>query len=106
MAHTNRVHNAYMLASAWRLVGQTLEDIADELGGNDNKLRAKLQKDPDFRARYLELYDHVNKLVDVGQNKFALLATTARESSLLSFMALFTVFLQVTGASFSRGTSS
>lgn len=68
-----------MLASAWRLVGQTLEGIADELGDQDNRIREKLQKDTEFRNLYLELRDHVNKLVDAAQSQFALLATTARK---------------------------
>ena len=75
-----RIHNTYMLTSAWRLVGMTLEDIADDLGGVDSRVRERLEKDVQFRTRYLELYDLAGKLADAGQNKFALLATTARKS--------------------------
>ena len=74
-----RVHNSYMLASAWRIVGSVLEIIADELGGHDDTVKDRLKQDVAFRALYLELWDHVGKLVDAAQNKFALLATTARK---------------------------
>ena len=68
-----------MLAAAWRLTGQILEEIADELGDQDSRIREKLQKDTEFRNLYLELRDHVGKLVEAAQSQFALLATTARK---------------------------
>ncbi|KAJ3558020.1 hypothetical protein NM688_g1154 [Phlebia brevispora] len=71
-----RIHNTYMLASGWRLVGQTMEDIADAIG-EDSRIKEKLTKDPYFRNLYLELRDHVDQLVVVEQQQFALLATTA-----------------------------
>ena len=70
-----------MLASAWRIVGSVLEEIADELGGHDEKLKDRLKQDPAFRATYLELWYHVSKLNDAAQNKFALLATTTGATS-------------------------
>ncbi len=36
-------------------------------------------KDKEFRARYLVLFDMVNILVELCQNKFATLATTSRK---------------------------
>ena len=73
----HRVHNAYMLAAAWRLVGQTLDSIADDLGGDDSRVRELLKKDADFRDMYLELYEFVTNLVRACQEQFALLATTS-----------------------------
>lgn len=73
-----RIHNTYMLASAWRLVGLTLTQSIDE--DQDSRIRDTLGKDPEFRAHYMVLYDLVNILVSLGQQKFAQLATTARTS--------------------------
>lgn len=71
-----------MLAAAWRLVGQTLEGIADDLGGIDSAVRAQLKNDEEFRNTYLELYDFVTTLVRLGQEQFALLATSTSKTVL------------------------
>ncbi|KAF7980729.1 hypothetical protein HWV62_36739 [Athelia sp. TMB] len=72
----NRVHNAYMLASAWSIILGTLGELKlDGLG--DRTAQADLKKNEDLRARYLVLYDMVCKLAEIGQQKFAVLATTA-----------------------------
>ncbi|KAI0093110.1 hypothetical protein BDY19DRAFT_989781 [Irpex rosettiformis] len=72
---SSRIHNTYMLASAWRLVGLTLTQEIDT--DKDSRIRDILGKNPQFRAQYLVLYDMVNILVSLGQQKFAQLATTA-----------------------------
>ncbi|KAI0339768.1 hypothetical protein BDW22DRAFT_1360779 [Trametopsis cervina] len=72
---SSKIHNTYMFASAWRLVGLTLTENVDT--ENDGQIRNLLKKDPQFRARYLVLYDLVNILVGFAQQKFAQLATTA-----------------------------
>lgn len=66
-----------MLASAWRLTGSILTDMVDSV--SDSEIKATLEKDTQFRAQYLVLYDLVNIIADVNQQKFALLATSARE---------------------------
>ncbi len=70
-----------MLASAWRLIGSTLEEITNRT--DDSKIREELKKGGEFRQQYLNLYDLVHMLVDAGQSQFALLATTAREHTRL-----------------------
>ncbi|PCH43414.1 hypothetical protein WOLCODRAFT_138330 [Wolfiporia cocos MD-104 SS10] len=70
-----RVHNAYMMASAWKLITDTFQDLA-EAGVQDNTIRAQLKKDASLRSRFLVLYDIVNIVAQAAQTKFALLATT------------------------------
>ncbi|GBE81159.1 hypothetical protein SCP_0308850 [Sparassis crispa] len=72
----SRIHNAYMMAAAWRLVVETLSDLAEE-GLEDSPVKSQLKKSAGFRGRYLVLYDIVNTLAQAAQAKFALLATTA-----------------------------
>ena len=72
-----RIHNTYMLASAWNIVSVTLNGFAmDDL--NDSNIKTTLRDDRDFRERYLVLYDMVNILVNMCQDKFSVLATAAR----------------------------
>lgn len=67
-----------MLASAWSIILGTLGELKlDGLG--DRTAQADLRRNDDLRARYLVLHDMVSKLVDIGQNKFAVLATITRE---------------------------
>jgi len=73
-----RIHNAYMLASAWKLVLDTLGELQED-GLGDRTAQVDLRKNEDLRSRYLVLYDMVSKLVEIGQNKFSVLATTTRE---------------------------
>jgi hypothetical protein len=83
----NRIHNAYMLASAWKLVLDTLGELKEDGLGN-RTAQADLRKHEDLRSRYLVLYDMVSTLVEIGQNKFSVLATTTRESAPLLRMRL------------------
>jgi hypothetical protein len=73
-----RIHNAYMLASAWKLVLDTLGELQED-GLGDRTAQADLKKHEDLRSRYLVLYDMVGKLIEIGQNKFSVLATTTRQ---------------------------
>lgn len=75
-----RIHNAYMVASAWKLVINTLRDLQNS-GLNDATARTQLQSDVNLRSRYLVLCDIVGVLVDLGQAHFSILATTTRVSS-------------------------
>lgn len=69
-----RIHNTYMFASAWRLIAETLDQLEDE-GLDDRSLRTQLQKNASMRGKYLALYDVVNKLAGVYQERLAQLAT-------------------------------
>ncbi|TFY60551.1 hypothetical protein EVJ58_g5078 [Rhodofomes roseus] len=72
----SRIHNAYMMASAWCLIGDFLRDFADA-GVEDKSVKMKLQKDPELRTRYLILYDIVNIVAQAAQDNIGLLATSA-----------------------------
>ncbi|KAF9529234.1 hypothetical protein CPB83DRAFT_852909 [Crepidotus variabilis] len=71
-----RLHNSYMLASAWKIVSQTLNNFATS-GVTDQNIKAKLKNDTKIRDNYLVLWDMVNKLVSMSQDQFSVLATTA-----------------------------
>ena len=75
----SRIHNTYMLASAWKLVSETLYDLA-ELGVTDGTIKSQIRNNGVNRARYLVLYDLVNILVSMGQARFSVLAMTTRKS--------------------------
>ncbi|TFK44345.1 hypothetical protein BDQ12DRAFT_672818 [Crucibulum laeve] len=71
-----RIHNTYMLASAWKIIKDTLHDLQKQ-GISDKNVKLKLKNDPALRDRYLVLYDIVNVLVNMSQARFSVLATTA-----------------------------
>ncbi|OCH91443.1 hypothetical protein OBBRIDRAFT_753183 [Obba rivulosa] len=73
----SRIHNAYMLTSAWRLVRDFIEELHDSgLPEGSITVQNKLRGNAALRSRYLILYDTVNVLVQAGQAKFALLVST------------------------------
>ncbi|KAH0827858.1 hypothetical protein J3R83DRAFT_3485 [Lanmaoa asiatica] len=72
---STRIHNAYMVASAWKLVINTLRDLQNS-SLSDATVRAQLQSDDNLRSRYLVLCDIVGVLVDLGQAHFSILAMT------------------------------
>lgn len=66
-----------MLASAWRIVSETLNGLVID-GLTDRNAKTKLKSDPALRTRYLVLFDIVKILVKMHQDRFSVLATTAR----------------------------
>ncbi|KAG6860761.1 hypothetical protein C0995_007793 [Termitomyces sp. Mi166 len=74
-AVATRIHNAYMLASAWKLVSQTLAQLALD-GVTDTSIKSQLNNNASIRTRYMALYELVNELVEISQSKFSVLATT------------------------------
>lgn len=74
-----RLHNSYMLASAWKIVSETLDSFAVN-GVRDENIKSKLKSEPILREQYLALCNIVNTLVELSQNRFSVLATTARRS--------------------------
>lgn len=71
-----RIHNTYMLASAWGLVWEWLEKLA-EYGLEDTAVKPRIRRDETFRSIYLVLYHLVQVIADAEQKKFAVLATSA-----------------------------
>jgi hypothetical protein len=78
-----RLHNSYMLASAWKIVSETLNSFAVN-GVRDENIKSKLTSDPTLREQYLVLRNIVNTLVELSQNRFSVLATTTRRSIFFS----------------------
>uniref|UniRef100_A0A8H8CPI7 Uncharacterized protein n=1 Tax=Psilocybe cubensis TaxID=181762 RepID=A0A8H8CPI7_PSICU len=70
-----RVHNAYMLASAWKLASDILIQMTSD-GLRDSNVKTMLQSNSNMRNQYLALYDIVDELVMMCQDRFAVLATT------------------------------
>ncbi|KAF8623087.1 hypothetical protein AX15_006499 [Amanita polypyramis BW_CC] len=70
-----RIHNVYMIATGWRLVRDTLADF-EASGLTDKNIKVKLKDNPQFRLRYLVLYDMVGTLINIGQANFSVLAMT------------------------------
>ncbi|KAF7361625.1 hypothetical protein MVEN_00505800 [Mycena venus] len=70
-----KIHNAYMLASAWKIVADTLHDLEDE-GLTDLNVKTMLKNNESLRSKYLSLYHFVNILVKLTQERFSVLATT------------------------------
>lgn len=70
-----RIHNTYMVASAWKIVLDSLRAL-EKSGLNDATAHIQLQKDQGLLSRYLIVCDLVSNLVDLGQKKFSVLATT------------------------------
>ncbi|KAJ7902148.1 hypothetical protein B0H14DRAFT_1271645 [Mycena olivaceomarginata] len=70
-----KIHNAYMLASAWKIVADTLHDLEDE-GLTDLNVKTLLKNNEALRSKYLSLFHFVNILVGMTQERFSVLATT------------------------------
>jgi len=66
-----------MVASAWKIVLHSLRAL-EKSGLNDATAHTQLQKDQGLLSRYLVVCDLVSNLVDLGQKKFSVLATTTR----------------------------
>jgi hypothetical protein len=84
---SHRIHNAYLLASAWKIVLDTLYELGED-GLSDKTVKMQLKNDESLRSRYLVLYDMVNVLVNTSQAKFSVLATTTRKAQFLWSMLL------------------
>jgi hypothetical protein len=78
---TFRVHNAYTIASAWKLVTHSLYELARR-DVTDGKIKEQIKKDEATRNIFLILYDLVNMIVQINQDKFSLLATTSGQNFL------------------------
>ncbi|KAH9942511.1 uncharacterized protein BXZ73DRAFT_88059 [Epithele typhae] len=71
------IHNTYMMAAGWRLVGDLIRDLIDG-GLDDAVIKAQLKAEPALRSQFLVLYDTVYTLVEAGQANFAILASSSR----------------------------
>lgn len=69
-----------MLAAAWRMVGETLQEL-EEQGLDDSTAREDLKKNEKMRSRYLLLFDTVNVLAQASQERLGLLATSSGKST-------------------------
>lgn len=69
-----------MLASAWKIVSDTLHYLEDE-GVTDQNVRTQLKNNQEIRSKYVFVYNFVNTLVKMIQERFSVLATTTRRIS-------------------------
>ncbi|KDQ57640.1 hypothetical protein JAAARDRAFT_35330 [Jaapia argillacea MUCL 33604] len=70
-----RVHNSYMLASAWKIVRDTLHELDDE-GLRQDRVRVDVRRNERLRSLYLVMYDMVNIIVETYHANFRVLVTT------------------------------
>lgn len=71
-----------MLASAWKIVSDTLHDLEDE-GLTDLNVNTQLKNNAALRSKYLFLYHFVTALVKMTQERFSVLATTTRKKKII-----------------------
>ncbi|RXW24981.1 hypothetical protein EST38_g912 [Candolleomyces aberdarensis] len=71
-----KVHNTYMVASAYKLIAETLQSLG-EGGVTDTNIKLKLKNDTEVRQRFLVLYDMVKELVKIFHTRVSVLATTS-----------------------------
>jgi len=71
-----RIHNLYMIASAWKIVRDRLV-LLEQRGIVSSQIRSQLAKKPGLRKEYLVVCDVLAALVDALQARFSLLAATA-----------------------------
>ena len=99
-----RVHNSYMLASAWKIVRDRLE-LLEQQGVVNSQIRSQLTNKPSLRKEYLAVCDVLGALVDALQARFSLLATTAGAHCPNPLETSWSPFLfQSTSKSISRNT--
>ncbi|KAJ7647049.1 hypothetical protein FB45DRAFT_892185 [Roridomyces roridus] len=72
----NKIHNTYLLASAWRIVSDTLHDLEDENLPDAAEAQLHLKRDEALRNKFVFLYQFVSSLVKMTQERFSVLATT------------------------------
>lgn len=71
-----RIHNSYMLASAWKIVRDRLE-LLEQKGIDNSKVRSQLANKPNLRQEYLAVCDVLHALIGGLQARFSVLAATA-----------------------------
>ena len=69
-----------MVASAWKIIYDTLKNLAAE-GITDENIKAKLKTDTELRQRYMVLYDMTRNLVKLFHTRVSVLATTCRKQT-------------------------
>ena len=67
-----------MMASAWKIVADTLHDLKDE-GLEHRSVKTQLKNNEALRSKYLFLYHFLNVVVGMMQERFSVLATTTRK---------------------------
>lgn len=69
-----------MVASAWKLISDTLKNLEVE-GVTDANIKTKLKTDVELRQRFLVLYDMTKNLVKLFHTRVSVLATTCRKQT-------------------------
>ncbi|KAF5351689.1 hypothetical protein D9756_007604 [Leucocoprinus leucothites] len=68
-----KIHNQYMMASAWRMVGNILRELIGR-GTSNKNVKALLKNDNRIRGLYFALFRMVEVMVDINQQRFSGLA--------------------------------
>ncbi|KAF9452735.1 hypothetical protein P691DRAFT_794128 [Macrolepiota fuliginosa MF-IS2] len=68
-----RIHNQYMLTSAWKIVRDALRELVNR-GMSNKNFKALLKNDMKMRNLYLSLFRMVELMVDSYQQRFSVLA--------------------------------
>ncbi|KAF7305999.1 hypothetical protein HMN09_00754400 [Mycena chlorophos] len=73
----NRIHNVYMLASAWKIVADALHDLEDLGLTDDVDVKVQLKNNSTLRSKYIAIFHFVtHTLLKFFQERFSVLATT------------------------------
>ncbi|PCH43413.1 hypothetical protein WOLCODRAFT_138329 [Wolfiporia cocos MD-104 SS10] len=75
------IQNHYMLASAWNLISQTMQDLAEDHLVLNTGMVTRLENDADFRLRYLKLHGTIKFVADACQDRFASLVADTPDHS-------------------------
>jgi hypothetical protein len=68
-----RIHNQYMMTSAWKIVRSIIRELVQRGMSNKNH-KAVLRNDKKIRSLYLALTHIVGLMVEVNQQRFSVLA--------------------------------
>lgn len=68
-----RIHNQYMLTSAWKIVRDVLRELVHR-GMTNKNVKALLKNDMRIRSLYLALVHMIEVTIDIYQQRFSVLA--------------------------------
>ncbi|EKM80649.1 hypothetical protein AGABI1DRAFT_105632 [Agaricus bisporus var. burnettii JB137-S8] len=68
-----RIHNQYMMTSAWKIVRNIIRELVQR-GMSNKNYKAVLRNDKKIRSLYLALTHMVDLMVEINQQRFSMLA--------------------------------
>lgn len=73
-----RIHNQYMMTSAWKIVRNIIRELVQR-GMSNKNYKAVLRNDKKIRSLYLALTHMVDLMVEINQQRFSMLALNSSE---------------------------